>query len=63
MSKWISVDDALPDNDVPVLVYLGATDVDYEIDYMDNNSDDGSDYWANTEGYTTHWMPLPEPPK
>ena len=62
--KWISVDDRLPEDDSDVLAYL-------------RDGDKGRIYPANyakgvwfdcifdipVTNATTHWMPLPEPPK
>jgi Protein of unknown function (DUF551) len=62
MSEWISVKEDLPECDVTVLVYFGEPDIDYEFDYMDYNSDDGTVYWANSGNDVTHWMHLPKHP-
>ena len=58
--EWISVDDRLPDTD-EVLVYYRkgvghAAPKKQGLDKMD------WDVFFNITG-TTHWMPLPEPPK
>lgn len=69
MTEWISVKDRLPDDYVPVLVYVKHIDgkrtvvlVDHIISYTN-----GCKTWAEidkTWKYSaTHWMPLPEPPK
>lgn len=58
--EWISVEDGLPECDKPCLVWDGN---DIEIDYTDIDADYGIVYFANTQGYTTHWMPLPSPPE
>ena len=57
--QWVSVDDGLPDEDTPVFVWDGC---DYDIDYTDMECDYGTTFFANTQGVTTHWMPLPKPP-
>ena len=62
--KWISVNDGLPEDESGVLAYS-------------RNGEEGRIYPANyakgvwfdcifitpATGTTTHWMPLPEPPK
>lgn len=58
--EWISVDDRLPDTD-GVLVYYRkgvghAVPKEQGLDKMD------WDVFFNITG-TTHWMPLPQPPK
>jgi len=77
MSKWISINDKLPDKQIPVLVYVPP--------YNDENEEYigyvglayytrfGSGFWAGTDGNVygaigiihspTHWMPLPEKPE
>ena len=64
VQEWISVDDRLPEDDSDVLAYL-------------RNGEEGRIYPANyakgvwfdcifntpVTDTTTHWMPLPEPPK
>ena len=64
VQEWISVDDRLPEDDSDVLAYL-------------RDGDEGRIYPANyakgvwfdcifdipVTNATTHWMPLPEPPK
>ena len=64
VQEWVSVDDRLPEDDSDVLAYL-------------RNSEEGRIYPANyakgvwfdcifdtpVTDTTTHWMPLPEPPK
>lgn len=79
MSKWISVNDKLPDKSFPpVLVYVPP--------YSDKNEEyigyvglayyvysARGGYWAGTDGNLygaigiihspTHWMPLPEKPE
>ena len=60
--KWISVEERLPDVAEKVITYNG--------DFVSENwlctvaSKDGRiNVWAYSEGFVTHWMPLPEPPK
>lgn len=59
---WISVEERLPDVAEKVLTYNG--------DFVSENwlctvaSKVGRvKVWAYSEGFVTHWMPLPEPPK
>ncbi|WP_171040018.1 DUF551 domain-containing protein [Marinobacter shengliensis] len=59
---WISVDDELPDADLPVLVFAPGID-DYEIDFVDVCADTGDEWFANDRcRLITHWLPLPKPP-
>ena len=69
MAEWISVNDRLPEDYVPVLAYVKHIDgkravflVDHVIDYTN-----GCKTWAETDTSwkycVSHWMPLPEPPK
>ncbi len=60
---WVSVKERLPDKDVVAIVALKIGDrivVDTDRFYFGR--------WLNygrmcSEGYVTHWMPLPTPPK
>ena len=65
-NKWISVEERLPDKDALVLcigakggMFLGFIRSYYEC------QNGAYTYVPNSRGcrYTTHWMPLPEPPK
>ena len=64
IQKWIPVTERLPDNDSDVLAYLriGEDGRIYPANYA-------SGMWfdcifnTNATESTTHWMPLPEPPK
>lgn len=62
-SKWISVDDRLPDENTSVLVCNanGTTYDEREADiaYLENGQFDG--VWCGRELKVTHWMPLPDP--
>ena len=64
VQEWISVDDRLPEDDSDVLAYL---QIDQEGRIYPANYAKGVwfDCIFNTPatGTTTHWMPLPEPPK
>lgn len=76
--EWISVNDRLPKDDEPVLVYhwedfhitvgyFEAHNVSFYIESDDTKfyTDDGWETeipWAQ-KGRVTHWMPLPAPPK
>ena len=64
VQKWISVEDKLPEDDSDVLAYL---QIDQEGRIYPANYAKGVwfDCIFNTPatGTTTHWMPLPEPPK
>lgn len=60
-SGWISVEEGLPKQGVPVLVYKNRNSDAYgnmETAYFDNGR------WRGACGeFITHWMPLPEAPK
>ena len=64
VQEWISVDDRLPEDDSDVLAYL---QIDQEGRIYPANYAKGVwfDCIFNTPatGTTTHWMPIPEPPK
>jgi len=69
MSKWISVDDRLPERGVDVLVLheTGDMNVRYIPLYRDGQThgDNGKSWYPGgmNVGWTTHWMALPELPK
>lgn len=60
--RWISVDEALPEEGERVLTYNPkcgegcCVDIDYRFD---------KDFWESQGVFSeiTHWMPLPKPPK
>ena len=69
VQEWISVDDRLPEPFTPVLVYrksFGTLPSYISIDKMVLWNDD-TQVWTDEiktwKAVTTHWMPLPEPPK
>jgi hypothetical protein len=59
-SKWVSVDDELPNDGEEVLMYMNDGAVMSDIKCH-------SGRYSNKYGFersrVTHWMPLPEPPK
>jgi len=61
-TRWISVEDKMPDEKEDVLVFLQVDDASrYEVAFLYNGK------WRCSEGYLcvshiTHWMRLPEPP-
>lgn len=67
--KWISVTERLPKPFTPVLVYrqsFGKLPPYIKVDKMILDVEDTqvwTDEFANWKNVTTHWMPLPEPPK
>ena len=78
MEKWISVNDNLPDKQIPVLVYVPPYSDENEryvgyigMAYYTYSARGG--YWAGTDGnvygaigiihWPTYWMPLPEKPE
>lgn len=75
-TKWISVNDRLPESNLNVLVFESGriaiaqrpTKMDfailndtYEKEWPENTFDNADWHFPSTE--VTHWMPLPEPPK
>lgn len=66
MSKWISVEDRLPDAGQTVLVWANGC-VHMSVHRLHGNLFSSSYSGAQESssiGYKpTHWMPLPEPPK
>lgn len=62
IKEWISVNDRLPDIDNEVLGYFNiGTDLFVGVCILFSDG-----HWSDDSGYrvnTTHWMPLPEPPK
>ena len=69
VQEWISVDDRLPEPFTPVLVYrksFGTLPPYISIDKMvlwNANTQVWTDEIKTWKAVTTHWMPLPEPPK
>jgi hypothetical protein len=60
IQKWIPVTERLPEEDVRVLVWVGANSCNFPVidtDRIHNGR------WVRWDEYITHWMPLPEPPK
>ena len=58
MSKWISVEDRLPEEDAEILVWCG---------WQLTSIYDSEKYFYTIDEidcihHVTHWMPLPEPP-
>lgn len=68
-TQWIPVSERLPNPFVPVLVYrksFGTLPPYVKVDKMILDIEDTqvwTDEVGNWKGVTTHWMPLPEPPK
>ena len=69
VQEWISVKDRLPNPFTPVLVYrqsFGTLPPYIKVDKMTLWNDDTQvwvDEVGNWKNVTTHWMPLPKPPK
>ena len=60
---WISVKDRLPKDDGDYLVYTREEYIGlFWFDRDEKEWTEESDFPC-LEGYVTHWMPLPEPPK
>lgn len=65
MDEWISVDDRLPDESGEVIIYTKAHDV-YVANYKKNRNlftAYGIQSVLINDIETTHWKPLPTPPK
>ena len=60
MSKWISVEDRLPEDMVEVLAYAGG---DMAVAFLRRGQWESEDGWLLVDNVLTHWMPLPEPPQ
>ena len=58
--KWIPTAERLPEEDVRVLVWVGKNNFNFPMIDTDRIHDGR---WVRWNGYITHWMPLPEPPK
>lgn len=69
MDKWISVKDRLPENEKPVLTFVGYEDSMHGFMTVsayfcfDENPHWQWDGLLRDEQRTLYWMPLPEPPK
>ena len=62
-SKWISVDERLPEENTEVLIYC-KTNNGKEVFFVDKiRYFRGIAIWDVWNGKVTHWMPLPEAPK
>ena len=68
MSEWVSVDDGMPEDNVPV--YAKGCDyrkMEYVRDYFQRDKEQwhyiGIRIHNILSGRITHWMPLPEAPK
>ena len=60
-SEWISVDDALPEDDGGYLTCVNHDD-DFYINYFINYFGDEQLIEWTTDQEITHWKPLPKPP-
>lgn len=64
-SKWISVEERLPDIDTEVLIYTNEglyNAAQYSGGERFWTLERNPDCWVTALG-VTHWMPMPEPPK
>lgn len=66
-NNWISVEERLPENETEVLIYCPefVCTIKLAMWIEDGFYVDKEDLIVKAEpnGYCTHWMPLPEPPK
>lgn len=69
MSEWISVEERLPENEKPVLVYVGYSDTDVGfISVLTYFAYDPTPHWQHESALFSgqkvlYWMPLPELPE
>ena len=70
VQEWISVEDGLPTDEMPVFAYYGFDRGDGELGrmYMGTLSYfcfDPNPHWQHADHklVVTHWMPKPQPPK
>ena len=61
-SKWISVEDRLPEHGDVVLCHHKHTDYPIVCQWDERTGAWIDDKWSYGTGCITHWMPLPEPP-
>ena len=62
-SKWISVEDRLPEHGDVMLCHHKHTDYPIVCQWDERTGAWIDDKWSYGTGCITHWMPLPEPPK
>ena len=64
MSEWISVEDSFPVNGQSCLIVNSSYTNNIASAYFSHGKFyDSLGYFADDYKPTTHWMPLPEPPK
>ena len=61
LKEWISVEDRLPEVNMPVIAYTGTGR--NIITWVDKGTMELDDQDINEDEYFTHWKPLPKPPK
>jgi hypothetical protein len=62
MSKWISVEDRLPENDEYVLVCCRASSQVIRVSWYSTHQRKWATDFSIGFGEVTHWQPLPLPP-
>lgn len=62
-SKWISVEDRLPEDGEVVMCHNKAREYPVFCQWDESDLCWFNNSWTFGRGLITHWMPLPEPPK
>lgn len=66
MSEWISVKDDLPDDDCDISYLIYCPSLKQDLDFPGHAIMVSNPLYLKRqakEGFVTHWMEIPEPPK